>query len=261
MTDHHAFRELAAGAALDDLSPFERIRFGIHARTCRACAALRRDLVDTTSMLSLAPSQRPAPPELRVAIVRSIARETGSDRPPALELASLRRETRRLRAVSLAGLAAAVVLAIGLVGLGARAVSLSDQLATAEAGARSMTARLTARDDAMAVALAPGGVTAPLGAMPGADGALASVVYAPGSGKAYLVATSLPPTPSGHVYQLWFADAAGVHPLGTFTSDGGGVVVVGFGTDLAGKKAAMVTLEPDGGTTGAPGPEVLFGAL
>ena len=113
----------------------------------------------------------------------------------------------------------------------------------------------------MAVALDPGHVAARLGALPAAAGATASVVYAPGSSDAYLVAQHLPPTPTGHVYQLWYADGAGVHPLATFTSDGAGVLVVSFGTDLAGKKAAMVTLEPTGGTTGAPGPEMLFGTL
>ena len=29
------------------------------------------------------------------------------------------------------------------------------------------------------------------------------------------MAANLPPTPAGHVYQLWYADTAGVHPLGT----------------------------------------------
>jgi len=113
----------------------------------------------------------------------------------------------------------------------------------------------------MAVALAPGHVTTPLGAMPAAPGALASVVYEPGSTQAYLVAQRMPPTPSGHVYQLWVADDTGVHPLGTFRYDGSGVLVADFGTDLAGKKAAMLTLEPEGGATSAPGPELLFGEL
>ena len=35
-----------------------------------------------------------------------------------------------------------------------------------------------------------------------------------------MISRTLPPTPAGQVYQLWFADAAGVHPLGTFTFDG-----------------------------------------
>ena len=125
----------------------------------------------------------------------------------------------------------------------------------------SLVTRLDAQEGAMAVALDAGHATASLGALPDAAGATASVVYAPGTNDAYLVARDLPAAPPGHVYRLWFADAAGVHPLGAFTSAGGGLLVVSFGADLAGKKAAMVTLEPVGGATGTPGPQVLFGTL
>jgi len=259
--DHRAFRELAAGAALHDLSRGERALLRVHEVTCRACAGLHRDLDETAALLSLAPRQRPAPDALRAAVMRSITSGAAVGDPVAGELAALRRETRRLRAWSVAGLAAAAVLAIAVAGLGVRTVSLSDQLGASEASARSMATRLAEQEGAMAVALSPDHVTAPLGAMAAAPGALASVVYEPGSTEAYLVAQQMPPTPSGHVYQLWVADGAGVHPLATFTYDGSGVLVAGFGTDLAGKKAAMVTLEPAGGATGAPGPELLFGEL
>jgi hypothetical protein len=75
------------------------------------------------------------------------------------------------------------------------------------------------------------------------------------------MANDLPATPAGRVYQLWYADAAGVHPLGTFHHDGSGPFVAPFGVDLAGSVAAMVTLEPEGGAQGDPGPEVIFGEL
>jgi hypothetical protein len=259
--DHRAFRELAAGAALRDLSRGERWLLRLHELTCRTCGDLRRDLDDTAAMLSLAPRQRPAPDALRAAVLRSITSDAAVEDRVAGEIAALRRETRRLRAWSVAGLAAAAVLAIAVAGLGVRTVSLSDQLGAAEASSRSVATRLAGQEGAIAVALAPGHVTTPLGAMPAAPGALASVVYEPGSTQAYLVAQRMPPTPSGHVYQLWVADDTGVHPLGTFTYDGSGVLVADFATDLAGKKAAMLTLEPEGGATSAPGPELLFGEL
>jgi len=259
--DHRPFRELAAGAALHDLSRGERALLRVHEMTCRACAALRRDLDETATLLALAPRQRPAPEELRAAVMRGITSGAFVDDPVDREIAALRGERRRLRALSVAGLAAAAALAVAVAGVGLQAVSLSDQLAASEAGSRSMERRLAGQEAAMAVALAPDHVTASLGAMPAAPGALASVVYEPGSTQAYLVAQRMPPTPYGHVYQLWVADEAGVHPLATFTYDGTGVLVADFGTDLAGKKAAMVTLEPEGGSTGAPGPELLFGEL
>jgi hypothetical protein len=259
--NHRSYRELAAGDALGDLSRGERLRFRVHARRCDSCAALRRDLDDTIAMLSLAPVQRPAPAALRAAILRSIAADGRSAAPREPGAVTIRGVTRRLRAGTVAAAAIAAVLAVAVVGLGLRTVELSDRLATADANAGALTARLAAQQGAMAVALDPRHATASLDALPPAAGASASVVYAPGSSDAYLVAQHLPATPAGRVYQLWYADGAGVHPLETFTSDGSGVLVVPFGTDLAGKKAAMVTLEPVGGATGAPGPEMLFGSL
>jgi hypothetical protein len=259
--DHRPFRELAAGAALHDLSLSERAMLRVHEMTCRACAALRRDLDETAAMLSLAPRQRPAPDALRAAVMRAITSGASVDDPVDREMAALRGETRRLRAWSIAGLAVAAVLAVAVAGVGLRTVSLSDQLGASEANSRSMETRLAGQEAAIALALAPDHVTTPLGAMPAAPGAIAAVVYEPGSTQAYLVAQRMPPTPPGHVYQLWVADEAGVHPLATFTYDGTGVLVADFGTDLAGKKAAMVTLEPEGGSIGAPGPELLLGEL
>jgi hypothetical protein len=75
------------------------------------------------------------------------------------------------------------------------------------------------------------------------------------------MADRLPATPDGMVYQLWYADAAGVHALGTFRHDGEGPLLARFGVDLGSSAAAMVTLEPEGGAVGEPGPQVVFGEL
>lgn len=259
--DHRTYHELAAADALDDITRLERLRLGVHVRRCGACAALRRDLRETTALMALAPAQLQPPDGLWAAVLRSIHDPDGAATPDTAEVVALRRRTRQLRAGALAASGLAAVLAVAVVGLGATTISLSDRLAAADAASASLVARLDAQEGVLAVALDPGHATASLDALPDAAGATASVVYAPGRNDAYLVARDLPPTPAGHVYQLWIADADGVHPLGTFTSAGGGVVVVPFGTDLAGKKAAMVTIEPDGGATGTPGPEVLFGTL
>ena len=98
-------------------------------------------------------------------------------------------------------------------------------------------------------------------AEPVAPAANAVVVYRPGTGDAFLMADHLPATPDGMVYQLWAADADGVHPLGTFRYDGDGPFLAPFGVDLGTSAAAMVTLEPVGGAIGEPGPQVVFGEL
>ena len=68
-------------------------------------------------------------------------------------------------------------------------------------------------------------------------------------------------TPAGSVYELWAADATGVHPGPTFTCAGTGPCLASFGMDLAGKTAAMITLEPAGGAESQPGPQLVFGQL
>jgi hypothetical protein len=178
---------------------------------------------------------------------------------------ALRREARRLRTFAFAGLATAAALAVVAVGLGVRSVQLSEQVLVTQAAADTAEAALADRtatlSGAMAVALDPGHVTASLHAEPVAPAASAVVVYRPGTADAYLMATDLPATGDGQVYQLWVADADGVHGLGTFHHDGLGAFVAPFDHDLAGAAAAMVTLEPEGGAIGEPGPQVVFGEL
>jgi anti-sigma-K factor RskA len=111
------------------------------------------------------------------------------------------------------------------------------------------------------VAADPAHETCILRSEPLAAGASAICVYRPGSLESYLMASALPATPDGMVYQLWYADEAGVHALGTFAYDGHGAFVAPFTIDLASASAVMVTLEPVGGATNEPGPEVVFGEL
>jgi Anti-sigma-K factor rskA, C-terminal len=114
---------------------------------------------------------------------------------------------------------------------------------------------------AMAVAADPAHRDVPLQAEALAPAATAVVVYVPGTTSSYVLAADLPATPAGKVYELWVADAKGVHGLRTYAFDGQGAFVAPLGVDLAGAKATMITLEPAGGARGEPGPKVVFGAL
>jgi hypothetical protein len=174
---------------------------------------------------------------------------------PVIDLA----ERRRWRAIGMAGVGMAAVLAIAAVGLGTRNAELTDEAAAARVALAEAQAQVTSRNAALTLIAQPGNVTAPLHAEPIAPDATAMVVFQPGSDESYLMATGLPATPQGQVYQLWYADGAGVHALGTFHHDGSGAFVAPFGVDLADSAAAMVTLEPEGGAQGEPGPQVVFG--
>ncbi len=307
--DHRTFRELAAGAALDDLDSTEHAQLDAHLATCPACRIEVRDLVDTAGLLALAAPQRRPPAGLRGGVLAAIAASEGrpvgvpaaalayaagtpagrplvvapgddtlrdvataarpaSGRTGAIDLEALRRERTRYRRLSFAGLAAAAVLAVAVAGLGATVSGLSSDLEqvtaardAAVAERDAAVAQLARTDAAMAVVLAPDHATAVLTPEPVAAAANVYVVYRPGTTEAWLMADGLPAPPPGKVYQLWSADAAGVHGLTTFTCDASGACLAPFGIDLADAKATMITLEPVGGAVGEPGPQVAFGEL
>ena len=146
-------------------------------------------------------------------------------------------------------------------GLGARTVTLQQDLDSTSAQVASLEANLAGQGGAMTVALNPSHVTVALHGDAIAPAAEAAVVFVPGDDASYVVARNLPATPSGHGYQLWYADAAGVHPLQTVSFDGNGTFVAPVGVDLADSSAVMITLEEDGGAQGEPGPQVVFGEL
>jgi Anti-sigma-K factor rskA, C-terminal len=239
--DHRAFRLLAAGAALEDLDREERREFDGHIRSCRSCAGLTLSLEDTLADLALAAPQLAPPSALRAVMLETLPRPPHGRRSGPLGRPSWT-------------LAAAAVVALLVVGLGARAWSLDSALAEVEA-------RSDAQAAAMAVIVDPRHRTADLSAEPVAPIADATVIYRPGTADAFILADHLPPTPAGMVYQLWYADETGVHPLGTYAYDGDGPFLASFGVDLDGSVAAMVTLEPVGGSVGEPGPQVVFGEL
>lgn len=296
--DHGAYRELAAGAALDDLDPRERAALDAHLSACPPCRTDARDLVDTAGLLALAVPSREPPASLRGAVLAAVA--ASEDRPfgvpaaslayaggaPALarpdapagrattdhgagdtapaqvvDLDALRRERTRYRRLSFAGLAVAAALTIAVGGLGAAAAGLSTQLDETARERDAAVAQLATNDAAMSVVLAPDHATATLAPEPMAAGAVVYVVYRPGTSEAWMMAADLPASPAGTVYQLWSADAAGVHALTTFTCDGRSACLAPFGVDLAPATATMITLEPAGGAQGEPGPQIAFGEL
>lgn len=280
MMDHAQFQQLAAGAALDDLDEVERVRFEAHRRSCAECADLSTDLDAVLGELAFAaPSMHP-PVALRRDVLSAIRRQSvthiGATSPilssasgaptfgppvaTAAPVAVLPWAQRRPgRAMLAASVGMAAVLAIATIGLGVRTIELDGQVAAARGALAEAQAKVDARTAALVLLAEPGHVTASLHAEPIAPAAEAMIVFRPGSTEAYLMATDLPATPHGHVYQLWYADETGVHALGTFHHDGSRAFVAPFGVDLSTSAAAMVTLEPEGGAVGEPGPQVVFG--
>jgi hypothetical protein len=280
--DHAAFAELTAGRALGDLDVAEQQAVDAHLRQCASCRALTRDLDGVLTDLAFAAPRRAVPASLGPSIMAAIRSESAGMRPMAMPSMgatagpavaprpSPRQETvlpevirpDRFRGWGRAvgiGLAAAAALAI--VVLGAEVLSLRDQVDSANMIARGYADQLSARDTAMQVVADPSHASAWLAPSTGDVTASALMVWVPGSTQTYLVASGLPATADGQDYQFWYADDAGVHAGITFDYDGSGVLIMPVEVDLSGAKAAMLTIEEDGGAQGGPSQDIVFGEL
>lgn len=265
MIDHFACREFAAGAVLEDLDPLEREQLDEHLAGCSACQSIAGQLREVVWDLALLTPDVEPPISLQRSVLEAVRASEPTPIASARSARAVSEVPRRPRWSSVAFGAPAAVLAVVAIGLGARVIALTDENAVAVAAAADVAAdaqaQLVAREGAMAVLIDPDHEVAPLTAEALAPDARAVAVFEPGTTESYVMVADLPPTPAGHVYQLWVADTAGVHPLGTFHHPGGTAFVAPFGVDLATSDAAMITLEPDGGSVGEPGPQVVFGTL
>ncbi len=268
MIEHDRFLQLVAGRELGGLDDAEAIELDGHLVGCVECAADARAFQGTMADLALVVAAYRPPESLRGSIMTAIRAmgPVSEPRPYRSAAASGGAPDSRLDWVLrswprtlAAGLAAALVI----VSLGAwRSVAnLQHELYQQRDSFAAAQGRLVIQGAAMAVALDSRHIAATLMPEAIAPAAVAQVVYRPGTDQAYLIAERLPATPPGKVYQLWYADAAGVHPLDTVSFDGTGALIVPFGVDLGGKAAAMVTLEAAGGAQGTPGSQVVFGDL
>src|SRR5581483_8594790 len=98
--------DLAAGYALDALTPEERREFEGHLRGCEECRAAVEALSDAATALALGAEGPPAPAGLRDAILEAARRE----RPNVVPL----RRRRRTQWVTAVAAAAALALGLGL---------------------------------------------------------------------------------------------------------------------------------------------------
>ena len=79
---HGAFRELAAGAASDDLDSAEADRLSDHLAACPPCRRLVTDLADVAGLVALSAPRRRPPATLKRDVLAAIVRAVpGQARP------------------------------------------------------------------------------------------------------------------------------------------------------------------------------------
>ena len=227
---------LSGAYAIDALEPDERAQFERHLAACESCQQEVRELQATAAALAAGSSEEP-PSSLKQAVMAEID-QTRQDRPiaPPADLAEHRARRGRVAVLSqrLVG-AAAAVLALAVVALGATVTSLNDRLDRVEARSEQLQALVAAAD------------TQTL-AMDGPDGAVAHVVVSSSVGQAVMFGSGMAPAPEGRDYELWFVLEDAFVPAGLLTVDDDGTITHSVQGDLAGVVARAVTIEPAGGS-------------
>ncbi|GAA5203173.1 anti-sigma factor [Microbacterium jejuense] len=252
--DEQEFAELAAGAALDALSPADRDAFEAARREHPEWEHLVRADAATAAVLAEAVPETAPPPELRATLLSqlastpqlpaddSLADDSPAEGAPAAEAplstdapepTSRRRWTRGLLA-----LAASVVLLVAL-GVGAAMIS-------AYLNRPAAVIALQQIEDAPDAQSATADVT---------DGGTATAHWSESVGKVVLVSDTMPPIAQDESFELWFVRDGAAIAAGTFESSTQTTTALLEGTMQPGDTIA-VTVEPQGGSpTGQPSSE------
>ncbi|WP_347979198.1 anti-sigma factor [Microbacterium sp. ProA8] len=262
------FAELAAGAALNALSPADREAFEAARRrhpewqhlvdTDAATAAALADTVsDALPPLTLrstllarvaatpqlpATPQRPAMDAAAAAAAEPVAAWSESDEQPAAEpppaTAVIQAVSRRRWTRGILGLAASLVL---LVALGLGAATINDYL-----NRSAEVVALQQIEDAPDAQSTTVEVT---------DGGTATAHWSESVGKVVVVSQGLPQIADDESFELWFVRGGDAVSAGTFESADGQATALLDGEVEPGDVIAM-TIEPQGGSpTGEPSSE------
>ena len=224
---------LTGAYAVDALEPDDRDAYEAHLVHCEDCRAEVLELQATAAVLGRATAAEP-PERLRAAVLAG-ALTTRQD-PPLLRFQTTQSNAKPGgRFIGL--VAAAVVLALALVGTTTWAVQqhrVGQQLA---ANAARMSAVLTAAD----ATTTSDAVT---------NGGRATVVVSRSQNASVFVGSGLTAPAPDRAYELWFIDASG-HPraAGVFVPNRDGTVATELTGNLAGAVAIAVTVEQRAGTT------------
>ena len=213
--------ELLGAYVLEALSEDETRRMDEHLESCAEHTATVAELRRTRSLLALAVDEAQAPAELRLRIMHASEAGPIADRPPATPIFDRQRsrQVRGLRRWTLrpihGAIAAALVLALGLGGLGGYLLSQAGQpIAYNLQGAASSA--------------------------PGATGRL---VYFKDRKQAVLTVTGLPRLAAGHVYEIWLI-RSGVPVDEGISAGADGKLGVQLSADLSQFDELAITIEP-----------------
>lgn len=254
---HEEYKHLLALEAVSALDEEERARLDEHLSACAECREELRELSDAAaSLLYTVEPLRPSP-ELRADILARIRAVAPSEVAASSKVLApseahngksapdgARDQRTLLRGVGLwqifawrpalgfgVGLAAVVVVLLGLTtlslwnrnqSLSAEVASLSNRLRDAQNEITGQREQLASARNVEELLASPGVRVAELAGKTPAPRAHAMLAYDRSTGRAFVMATGLPPCPEGHAYQLWLIAGDKPLPGGTFKTDAQG---------------------------------------
>jgi anti-sigma-K factor RskA len=236
--DCQTIEPLLAAYALDSLEGDERAQVEKHLPACAGCRALLSEYRQVS-----VPEAGP-PPRLRESLIHSMGNPVGTS--PS------RAEGMRFSAWRWAvGVGVAGVLLANLV--------LLQQVIGLRQDQTQMQQDLGSGQMAQAIAAYPGAQSVLIEG----QAAYGTIVYDPERPVVVMYTWGLKPLPPGEIYQVWLRDSADRRiQAGTFNSVGGKaftLVVIRAPGPIQDYAGFGVTVEPEGGSPGPTGPNVLGG--
>ena len=218
--------DLVGGYALDALSAPEAPDVEAHLESCLEHRKMADELRDTVSLLALSVDERDPSPGLRDRVIqsgRSSASEpvgTGEVDPVVVPIRRAPRLPRWAPQPALVGMAATVLLAVGIGIFAGHRLGQSKNLGSSQSIAYQFT----------------GGLLAPT--------AQANLVYLPLRRHALLAVKGLPPLGPGHVYEMWLVNRGGIPTDVGISAAPDGQITAQMDTDLSRYRQFAITVEP-----------------
>jgi hypothetical protein len=238
---------LAPSAALGALEPDDAAFVRAHLSACPRAHPELRDALALAAVIGEAMPDEDLPsPALRERLMARIHEES----PDPTAVAAVVRQPAppwRWIASGAGVLAAAAVLAVAV--LAGQVGALRAELDAAE---RDLVARTAELDQAQAWiqrAVASGATAFFMDGEGQGEFASFMLVVEDDAAGAVLLMSGLPQLAEGETYELWVERDGRVIGVGTFTPDREGLAALAIDASVAGVRQAMITIEPEGGST------------
>lgn len=259
MSDHTQYAEMLAVYAIGALDAAEESELQAHLRSCSECqselAALRGD----AALLALSVVGPAPPPRARQRLLATIGNES---RPQPVRQ-RLIMGTLRLRWLSFAPIAAALILAIFSLMLWRLDARLQRRLDRTEAALQQTQEQLHRSAELVALLHSPDSMHLTLVKVKTPPQPQIKAVYSPKMGRLLLMASRLDQLPENKAYELWLLPMNGAPmPCGMFKPNAKGDAMMDHSLSESGieAKGFAITIEPESGSAAPTSPIEMISA-